>query len=152
MTNTNQQTDRTAALRAAAAERIRLQAKYERLTEKISELTDQLEAIDTFIGLMRQGGDLEVQEATPLVSPKELQGMTQLDAVAYMAKRNNGRIKITVARDLLKRAHLMGATKNGYNIVSTIIKRSGRFTHSGRGEYELVEEDKAGRTLRAIAS
>jgi hypothetical protein len=71
--------------------------------------------------------------------------MTQLDALIHMAKRSGkNKIKIGPARDTLRRAGKMeGNPKNHYNIVSTVVKRSGRFRHSGRGEYELLEEDKA---------
>ena len=52
------------------------------------------------------------------------------------------RVKITVARKLLVKAGRMKPTKNGYNILFTIIKRSGKFKHVAPGEYQLLPEEK----------
>ena len=137
MSNTNHESNEVAALVE------RLEVKRKRLTEQLAENTRQLEAAKLTLSLIRRKGAPEAEEI-PIVSSKEIQNMSQLDAMIYMAKRGNNKIKIVAARDALRRAGKMsGKPKNHYNIITTIAKRSGLFQNCGRGEYELLEGDKS---------
>ena len=136
MTNTNQQLDQLTALRDS------LMAKKTRLSEKLAEVEKHLEAVKTTIALLDHGEEKD-QETRPVIPPRELHGMTQLDALIHVAKRNNNRVQIADAKKLLSKGGLMnGSPKNWYNILFTIIKRSEKFKHVGPGEYELLEADR----------
>ena len=140
MTNTNQ-LDQLTALKE------RLRIRHARLTEKLAEVAKQLEAVDTTIGLLRRGDEAD-REEVPLAASRDLQGMTQLEAITYMAKRNAGKIRIADVKKALIRAGLMRPTKNSYNIVFTVMKRSERFKRIGSGEYELLPEESSVVLLR----
>lgn len=142
MTNTNQNFDQLKALNE------RLLAKETRLSEKLAEVRKQREAVMTTLALLG-GEEKDIEEPpAPLVQPRELRNLTQLDALIHIANRNNGRVKIREAKALLSRASLLnGNPKDWYNILFTIIKRSEKFAHVGPGEYELLQDDNQGQVL-----
>ena len=146
MTNTNQQVGPVLALRD------QLRLKRNKLAEKLAEVDQELQSADTIIRLLGHK-EREDQEEAPTVDSKELRGMTQLEALFHIAKKNNSRVKITVAKQLLSGAGLLnGAKKNHYNILSTIIKRSEQFEHVGPGEFELkLEEDRTVPMRKAVS-
>lgn len=137
MSNTNHQLDQLSALEE------RLKFKKTRLGQKLEEVERQLEAVKTTRALLNRGDEKETEDTQPLVPIRELQGMTQVQALVHIAKRNHNRIRIVDVRPLLARAGVMKVTKNSYNILYTVIKRSERFKPMGRGEYELLEGDRS---------
>lgn len=146
MTNTNQQLDQLAALKD------RLIIKKTKLSEKLAEIEKQLEAVTTTAALLNPGAEEKDEEINSVVSPRELHGMTQIEALTHIAKRKNNRVKISEAKKLLSKAGLLtGSKKNWYNILFTIIKRSGKFKHVGPGEYELQGDGNSVLPLRKVA-
>jgi hypothetical protein len=136
MTNTNQQIAPVLALRD------QLRIKRQKLVEKLAEVDKELESADVIIRLLGHKDTKEHEEAVN-VSPKELHGMTQLDALIYIARKNKNRIKITQGARLLSAAgRLSGAKKNWYNMLVTIIKRSELFEHVGPGEFALLRDEQ----------
>jgi hypothetical protein len=106
--------------------------------ERLAQIDSELAATDTVIRLL----GLEDREATerPTISSKDLHGKTQLDALIYIARQNENRIRVRWATRLLSEAGMLnGNRKNWYNMLVTIIKRSGKFEHVGPGEFELSE-------------
>ena len=145
MSNTNQQIEPVLALR----EQLRL--KRNRLVEKLAEVDKELESAGVIIRLLGHK-DVEAAEEAIGIAPRELSGMTQMDAIVHLAKKNNNRVKIIVAKQLLSSAGLLnGAKKNHYNILSTIIKRSELFEHIGPGEFELISKDDKPVVMRKVA-
>ena len=145
MTNTNQQLDQLTALKE------RLTVKKTKLSEKLAEVQRQLEAVTTTVALLNCGEEKE-EDITLVIPPRELHGMTQLEALVHIAKRKDNRVKIAEARKLLSKAGLMnGSKKNWYNILFTIIKRSEKFQHVGPGEYELQGDGDSVLPLRKVA-
>jgi hypothetical protein len=143
MKSTNQELDRLFQLRE------RLGTKCTRLSDKLDEAKTQFSAVCLTIELLCGN---EEREAPLPVAPRELQGMTQLEAMVYMARKNSGRLKTKDAARLLLEAGLMRKTKNSYNIAYTVIRRSEKFKPSGiAGEYELIEEEGP-KQLRVMAS
>jgi hypothetical protein len=69
-----------------------------------------------------------------------LQGLTQLQALVKIAKANNNRFKLSIAKDLLLRAGVTKSPKNANNIIFNVIKRSERFKWVAHGEYELLSD------------
>jgi hypothetical protein len=134
---TNHEKDADAVL--ALREELRLKRK--KLVDKLAQIDRELESADVVIRLLGIRDDTEQDEGIS-VSPRELHGMSQLDAVIHIAERNSNRVKVTLAKRLLSNAGLLkGSKKNWYNILTTTIKRSGCFTHVGPGEYEFVPEE-----------
>jgi hypothetical protein len=145
MTNTNQQLDQLTALKE------RLTVKKTKLSEKLVEVEKHLEAVTTTLALLNRGEEKD-EDITLVVPPRELHGLTQLEALIHIAKRKNNRVKIIEAKKLLSKAGLLnGAEKNWYNLLFTIIKRSEKFQHVGPGEYELQEDGKSVLPLRKVA-
>jgi hypothetical protein len=144
MSNTNQQIEPVLALR----EQLRL--KRNKLAEKLAEVDKELDSANVIIRLL---GYKDVEPEAIGLAPKELSGMTQMDAILHLAKKNNNRIKIIVAKQLLSSAGMLnGAKKNHYNILSTIIKRSELFEHVGPGEFELKQKEEKTVQMRKMVS
>ena len=128
----NQQLDELVALKD------RLQARAVKVKQKLAEIEKQVEAVSITLNLLKRGEDGE--EPTVNISARELQGMKQLEALVYVAKQNNGRVRIMDAKQLLGKAGIMKLGKNSYGVLYTVITRSGKFKRSGPGEYELLAE------------
>src|SRR5437868_3932940 len=103
MTNTNQDVDQLIE---------GLRSKRSKLADKLEDVDKQLEAALLIRTLLRRGDDRETEDAAPTVSSQELRGMTQLQAIVYLAKKNNGRIRTADAAKTLIRTSLMTKTKN----------------------------------------
>lgn len=87
-----------------------------------------------------EGGDKLRQRKIDLhVSPLELKGMTQGQALVFIAERNKNRLKVAPARQLLIEAKLMKPGKNASNVMFTTIERSGVFQRVKRGEYRFLQ-------------
>ena len=74
------------------------------------------------------------------VIPEDLVGLTQVRAIEFVAKKNNGAVTIQALRPLLEQSGIMKKTKNWYNNIYTVITRSGLFQHTGKGEYRLLDD------------
>ena len=120
--------------------RDRLQTRKTKLAQKLAEVDEQLKAVSLTLSLLSRSEEHETEvDDAVAVLPREIQGMTQLEALAYIARKNNNRIRIIDAKKLLSKAGLMKLTKNSYGVLYTVINRSGKFKHSGPGEYELLD-------------
>jgi hypothetical protein len=131
--NSQQQIDQLKALKE------RLQNQEAKQKQRLAEISEKLRAVTLTISLL--GEERENEDTSPGVSVRELQGMKQVEALVYIAKHNNGRVRIVDAKKLFTKAGVMKVTKNSYGILYTVIQRSGKFKHSGRGEYELLPEE-----------
>src|SRR5438552_8524331 len=94
----------TTQLDQLSALKERLQTRKTRLEQKLAEVEKQLESVIVTIGLLSRPEEKEAEDAAPLVPIRELQGMTQVEALVHIAKRNHNRIRIVDARPLLARA------------------------------------------------
>jgi len=128
----NQSLDQLIALRE------RLQARKTKAGQRFAELEKQVEAVTVTINLLKRGE--EPEESNAGVAARELQDMTQLQAIIYIAQHNDNRVRIVDAKKLLTKAGIMKLTKNSYGVLYTVITRSGRFKRCGPGEYELLPE------------
>jgi hypothetical protein len=123
----------------------RLEGNKARLAEKLAEVTKNLDALHTAKLLLAGGSTSKEAEPISTISSRELQGKTHLQALEYIAQHSENRLRISVAKALMANAGLFkGSPKNHYNILFTIITRSGRYKRVRPGEYELLppEEDK----------
>jgi len=117
----------------------KLQAKVETLGQELEKATQQYTSVVTTLELLgHKNGD--VSEEYMIIPPSLLKGLTQIQALERIAKANNGRFTLKVAKRLLLAANLITTPKNAPNIIYTAIQRSGKFRKVGRGEYELTEK------------
>jgi hypothetical protein len=128
--------------------RDRLQSQKTKLAQRLLEVDEKLKAVTLTLSLLNRTEERETE--SDIVSPRELQGMTQLEAMVHIARANKNRIKIIDAKKLLTKAGVMKLTKNSYGVLYTVINRSGKFEHCGPGEYELIPDNPpaAARLLR----
>ena len=136
----------------------RLEQQASSLQAQLDKVMGQLESVATTLELLKdqqpQQQPLPVwsppqqpQDAVPpgairAISPSELSGLTQLEAIIKIAKANNNRVRLVTARDLLLKAGLTTSEKNAMNIVFNVIKRSDRFRKATPGIYELLPDGK----------
>ncbi len=144
----------TSQLDQLTALRDRLQLRKARYSQKLVEVDEQLKAVGLTVSLLSRGEERESEEQPLAVAPNEIRGMTQVEALVYIARNNANRVKIVPAKKLLAKAGVMKLTKNSYNILYTVINRSEKFKKVGPGEYELLgEPDKSVVLLRkSVAS
>ncbi len=117
----------------------KLQAKMETLKKELDTATHEYISVVTTLELL--GHKSEVLTAADMVIPPSLlQGLTQVQALERIAKSNNRRLKLKMAKRLLVAAGLIKNPKNASNIIYTAIQRSEMFRKVGRGEYELIEK------------
>lgn len=140
MENKDASLDRIVALKS------KLETRLETLSQKLAETQKQLTQVQSTLDLLQSE-----QKNTPKgkrkanlgVSPAELKGMTQPQALAYIAEKNNGRLEVAPARLLLVDAGIMKGGKNASNVLFSVIDRSDRFERIKRGEYKLRPEKNA---------
>ena len=114
----------------------RLKEKRESLVRMLEQVDEDYKAVTKTMALLRQ-----VTAEVPItIVPLDLHGKTQLQAVIEIAQANGGRIKLTEARDILVANGLMKKTKNSTTIIYNTVVRSGKFEHTGKGEYGLLPE------------
>ena len=128
----------TSQLDQLTALRDRLQLRQEKYAQKLAEVEEQLKAVSLTLSLLNPGEEREAEEQPLIVAPNEIRGMTQVEALVYIARNNANRVKIVSAKKLLAKAGVMKLTKNSYNILYTVINRSEKFKRVGPGEYELL--------------
>jgi hypothetical protein len=129
--------------------RERLRAKEARLSQRLAEVRNQLEAVTITMGLLNRGQETDLEEALPAVSIEQVRGMKQLEALIYIARHNNNRVRIVDAKKLLGKAGVMKVSKNSYGILYTVITRSEKFKRCGPGEYELLQPNSSALQLLA---
>jgi hypothetical protein len=124
----------------------RLEANESRLADRLAEVRKNLEALRTAKAFLK--GESRETEPVSTISSRELHGKTQLEALEYIARHSENRLRISVAKNLMSKAGLMkGNKKNFYNILYTIINRSERYKRVAPGEYELLPEDEKQRVM-----
>ena len=127
----------------------RLQSQKNKLAQKLAEVDEKLKAVTLTLSLLNRAEERETE--SDIVPTKELQGMTQLEAMVHIARANKNRVKITDAKKLLAKAGVMRLTKNSYGVLYTVITRSGKFEHCGPGEYELLPDNPSATRLMRTA-
>ncbi len=116
----------------------RLQTKRDKLQGQLEEIQKQLDCASTTYELL--GKNRLVSSA--VVTPVDLHGKTQLDALVSIAEANGNRLVVRKARRILVRVGLIKTAKNASSIIFTAINRSGRFQREAPGIYKLVEQKK----------
>ncbi len=110
-----------------------IEAEYSR---KLEVLNKQIEAVNTTVQLLKQRADSPESELSDIEVPN-VSGMKQVEAVAAIAQRNNGHVKVKEAVRILKAADILKA-KKAWGALYSVIQRSGRFKKVAPGEFELV--------------
>ena len=108
-----------------------------RLMAEKQRIEEQVKAVSVTLSLIMNGH--KAGSANAQFDMNSLRGKTQLEAVIEIARKNNGRVNLKQAHEILRDAGLMRPTKNWYNILYNTINRSGKFEHAGPGEYKLVD-------------
>ena len=116
-----------------------LNKKIERLQSQLNRLTKNRDAI------LRT---LEYRSPTPKrrrkrvdlhVAAEDLVGMAVEEAAVLIARRNNGTIRSTPARELMKEAGVLPKDGRASTRLYHSLSTSERFVSVGRGKYELDE-------------
>ena len=111
-----------------------IEAEYSR---KLEILTKQIEAVNTTVRLLKQRAGSPESELS--IEVPDVSGMKQVEAVAAIAQRNNGHVKVKDAVRILKAADILKA-KRAWGALHSVIQRSRRFKKVAPGEFELVVE------------
>ena len=115
----------------------RLRREKAKAQQKLTELDEQLAAVEVTMRLLGRNGKLGVpDEYESLVS--ELQGKTQLDALLTIAGKSDNHLKATDAKRLMLQAGLLRNPKTALSMIYTVINRSGRFEKVRPGEYKVL--------------
>lgn len=72
------------------------------------------------------------------VRASDLKGKTQLEALLFLAEKNNGQFTVAEAKRLLLEAEML-SRRNPSTILYTLIRRSDRFDKVKAGVYKLRE-------------
>lgn len=64
--------------------------------------------------------------------------MTHMQALITIAEANDGIVKVTKAKRILLQAGLKKNPKTAAQGITSVLSRSNRFEHTGRGEYTLA--------------
>jgi hypothetical protein len=120
----------------------RLEHQVDILRTQLEEAQKQLDSVMTTAELLtrEENQNSAFMKALNAVMPNDLRGLTQLDALVKIAKANNNRVRLTIAKDLLLKAGVTKSRKNATNIIFNVIKRSECFKRSAPGEYELLPD------------
>jgi hypothetical protein len=127
-----------------------LSARRQSLSNEIDSIDEQIRAVTITSRLLTAEGTAypEDRPATSAatvtnsqVEVSSLRGMTARQAMSIIAKANNGRIRVSDAKDLLINASILKDSKNTWNIVYTILKRASEFekVDGEPGLFRLVE-------------
>lgn len=116
---------------------VKLRRERDGVEKQLSELDEQIKAVETTINLYRKTGKIREPQAYKSIVP-ELKNRTHLDALRHIALRSGGSLKVTDAKRLMSEAGLIRNPKNALSMLYTIISRSGEFERIAPGEYRLI--------------
>jgi hypothetical protein len=128
-----------------------LQLKRQLIVQKfeksLADLDREIEAVNTTLRLLRKSGatlpqDTECSESNEQSDfpVEQLQGKTQLEALAFLASANTDHlVSVKAAKALLIKAGLLKDSKNALAMLYTVIARSGKFEKAEPGKYRLID-------------
>ena len=138
-------------LKSLMEKRNSLKTKRERLVKQLSDVDKLIASTDDVVRLY--GGSTEKRILNSLnVEQHELKGMTQRQALRYIAAKNGYVLKFSPAKALLVAA---GVIKSGPNAASNLfsaIDRDEGFERIKRGVYKLVQQKESPHSVDALAS
>jgi len=108
----------------------------------VQEIDKEIEHVRATIASLRNTSSDHLHE--PKIFGNEfpiarIKGMTQVQALATIARSQGGLIQAQEAKNLLIRAGLMRRTKNSTSTIHSVIIRSGRFQRVNPGEYRIKD-------------
>ena len=137
----NQATDTTSVVEAALRKDVEaLNKKIERLQSQLELLTDNRDAILRTLEYRRPTPKRRRKRVDLHVTAEELAGMAVEEAAVLIARRNNGTIRSTPARELMKEAGVLPRDGRASTRLYHFLSTSERFLSVGRGLYDLDED------------
>ena len=133
MESNNQDAENLVELRDRLRERVKV------LRQQLDEAERQLSSVTVAMELLGYKGASPIDDSIRSIEPASLKGLTQEQALVRIAKSNNGKFLVAVAKRLLLAAGLIKNPKNANNIIYNVIARSGKFNRLNAGEYGLIE-------------
>ena len=118
----------------------RLEAKEATLSSNLVRVKEELQAVSKTLDLLEEKRIKPGQRVNLGVRPEELKGLTHLEALVYIAVKNNNILKTSPARLLLIEAGLLRQGKNSSRTLYLAVDRSDRFESVKRGEYRVCAE------------
>lgn len=120
----------------------RLHKEREELSQKFSEIDEQIKAVEVTMRLIRHDGSQAAPDIYDALVAElrraKAQEKTQMDALKLIANKSNGSIKVTYAQRLMVETGFIANPKNAASIIYTLISRSERFEKVKPGEYRLM--------------
>src|SRR5439155_17025870 len=109
---------------------------------RLAQTDAEIQAVSTTLRLLKNGHEATGTLATKslLIPASVFVGKTQRAALAEIAKRNGGIVKVGEARRILIDAGVIRDAKNTWGLLYTTMSRSPEFEKSGRGQFMLVDK------------
>jgi hypothetical protein len=123
----------------------RLTSQRQVLEVEIDRIDSEIEAVTTTARLLKAG--VTADSAPPIkslsIASHELSGLTTREALKRIASTSGGKVRVSDVKDILIDAGILKRSKNTWNIIYTILKRSPEFVRceGEPGTYELLAAD-----------
>ena len=116
----------------------KLSEKRDAAARRLESFENDLTALRRTISIIEPGQQGKASNQDIGVTVAEIESMTQLNALVYIAQKNNNQMHVTTARHLLLEAGLLTNTDTASSVINTTISRSGKFDPVKRGVYQLI--------------
>ena len=116
----------------------KLSEKRDAAARRLESFENDLTALRRTISIIEPGQQGKASNQDIGVTVAEIESMTQLNALVYIAQKNNNQLHVTPARHLLLEAGLLTNTDTASSVINTTISRSGKFDPVKRGVYQLI--------------
>ncbi|MCY3970635.1 MAG: hypothetical protein OXG74_11930 [Acidobacteria bacterium] len=134
------QTDTNAVIETALRQDVeKLDKKIDQLQKRLDRLVANRDAIMATLEYRRPTRKRARKSVDLHVTAVEIKGMSVEEAAVLIAQRNDGRIKSTPARELMKEAAILPRDGRASTRLYHFLSTSARFESVGRGEYQLDE-------------
>lgn len=118
-----------------------LRVREEEYQLKLEETRRNIEAVQLALALLREKFGAPVTERTARDSLIErIRGLTQQNALIAIAQASSGKVRVREAKRLFLQAGLKKNPKTASPGITSVLSRSNRFEHTGRGEYTLIQQ------------
>ena len=121
-----------------------LRARERELERELDQARSDIEAVQRALALLRGQNGLPVENAAERISVESLKGMTYLAAIKAIARKNDGKVKVTDAKRLLLEAGVALNPKTAYQQVTSTLIRSKHFERVAPGTYQLLPSKSQG--------
>lgn len=117
----------------------RLQKEYQ---DRLAEIDVQIEAVNITLRLLSAQENKSLDTLNPVFIPAATFAKKTLrEALQEIAKRNEGVLKVSIARKLLVEAGKIKNTKSAWAMIYTTLSRSPEFNKTAPGEFRFEPDN-----------